>query len=267
MRAIFHCVLATVLVLLCAGTPRAAEVMILGVWHMDGPGRDLHNLASDDVLLPKRQRELADIAEALARFGPTKVVVESPAAGDAATKVEKYSRYLDGELAQSRNEVVQIGFRLANLMRLPDVWGIDVEGTLPYEAVQRFARRKGSPYREHLDALNASVERLLDGLTRVLKSGTLADALRYLNDAARIERYAAFYAGMQQFADAAAQPGPDLVASWQARNAEICARLASVVRSRDRVVVVFGFGHAYELRRCVREARWQLVEASEYLPK
>lgn len=266
MHPIRHCILGAALALCCGAAPRAAEVLIMGTWHMAGPGHDLHNLASDDVLLPKRQRELAGIADALARFAPGKVAVETPAGARAAVKVEKYTAYRAGELAESRNEVVQIGFRLADVLRLPEVWGIDVEGALPYEPVQRFASRHGPPSSDHLDALNASVERLLDGLTRVLKAGTLGDGLRYLNDAARIDRYHAFYTGMQQFADAAEQPGPDLVAAWQERNAAICARLKTLVRPRDRVLVIFGFGHAYELRRCVLDAGWELVEAGDYLP-
>jgi len=245
----------------------AAQVLILGTWHMAGPGHDLHNLTSDDVQLPKRQRELAGVAEALARFKPTKVAVESLAAGAAPAKVDKYTQYLDGNLPPSRNEVVQLGFRLADLARLSEVWGIDVEGALPYEPVKRFAQRRGAPHAEHLDALNAQIERLLDGLERVLKAGTIGDGLRYLNEPARIEENRAFYDGMRQFSDAVEHPGPALADAWEARNAAICARLVRLVKARDRVVVVYGFGHAYLLRQCVREHGWELVEASAFLPR
>ena len=266
MRLRFATVLSVFL--LCApACVAAAEVMIVGSWHMTGPGHDLHNLGTDDVLLPKRQRELVEVAEALARFRPTKVAVESLAGGAAPAKVEKYKDYVDGNLPPSRNEVVQIGFRIANSAGLADVWGIDVEAALPYEPVKRFAQRHGAPYAEHLDALNASIERQLDRLNRILKTGTLADALRWLNDPARIEQHRAFYAGMQQFSDAVDHPGPDLAAAWRARNAAICARLVQLVKSHDRVIVVFGSGHAYLLRQCVRDAGFELVEVATYLPK
>jgi len=251
---------------LLPGQVRAAEVMILGTWHMAGPGHDQHNVQADDVLLPKRQRELAAVAEALARFRPTKVAVESLAGGQSPVKVEKYKDYLDGNLPPSHNEVVQIGFRVANSAGLADVWGIDVEAVLPYEPVKHFAQRHGAPYSDHLDALNASIERQLDGLNRVLRTGTIADALRWINDPARIDQHAAFYAGMLQFSDAMNHPGPELVSAWQQRNDEICARLVKLVRRQDRVVVVYGSGHAYLLRQCVRDAGWELVEASAYLP-
>jgi len=245
----------------------AAEVLILGTWHMSGPGHDGHNVGADDVLLPKRQRELAGVAEALARFRPTKVAVESLAAGLSPVKVDKYKDYLDGNLPPLHNEVVQIGFRIANAAGLADVWGIDVEGQLPYEPVKHFAQRHGSPYAEHLDALNASIERQLDGLNRVLRTGTIADALRWLNEPVRLEQHAAFYSGMLQFSDAVDSPGPELVAAWQQRNDAICAHLLKLVRRQDRAVVVYGSGHAYLLRQCVRDAGFELVEAAAYLPK
>ena len=250
-----------------SATVSAAEVMILGTWHMAGPGHDLHNLTTDDVLLAKRQRELAGVAEALARFRPTKVAVESPAAGAAPAKVEKYKEYLDGNLPPSRNEVVQLGFRIADIARLADVWGIDVDAPLPYEPVKRFAQRHGAPYGTHLDALNASIERQLDGLNRILRTGTIADGLRWINDPAHVEQHAAFYAGMRQFSDDAEHPGPELAEAWKARNDAICARLVQLVKPRDRVIVVFGSGHAHELRRCVDERGWTLVDVREYLSR
>lgn len=38
--------------------PPLAEVLVLGVYHMANPGRDIFNLQADDVLVPKRQAEI-----------------------------------------------------------------------------------------------------------------------------------------------------------------------------------------------------------------
>ena len=54
----------------------SAKIMILGTYHMDNPRLDAKNLEADDVLLPKRQREIAELNEKLARFNPTKIAVE-----------------------------------------------------------------------------------------------------------------------------------------------------------------------------------------------
>jgi len=267
MRAIPAIVLAAALAL-CGASARATDVMILGTWHMANPGLDLHNVKADDVLLPKRQRELADITDALRRFAPTKVAVESPARNGAATRVERYVEYRGSKLREDRNEIVQIAFRLADAMNLSDVWGIDVPGDFPYDAVKRFAQMHGSPYPDRLDGLGASIERMLDGLNRVLKNGTIGDGLRYMNEPKRIDEGNAFYSSMLQFGAGTDQPGAALLDAWQSRNNAICARLVQLAKPADRVLVVYGSGHAYLLRKCVREMPgYRLVEANEYLPK
>ena len=50
--------------------------MMLGTYHFGNPGQDLHNMKADNVLTPKKQAELADVAARLARFKPTEIAVE-----------------------------------------------------------------------------------------------------------------------------------------------------------------------------------------------
>jgi hypothetical protein len=49
--------------------PARAEVLVLGVFHMANPGRDLFNVQADDMLAPKRQAEIAQVIAALQRAG------------------------------------------------------------------------------------------------------------------------------------------------------------------------------------------------------
>ncbi|MCY3551312.1 MAG: hypothetical protein OXH39_12705 [Candidatus Poribacteria bacterium] len=51
-------------------------VMVLGTYHMANPGADAVNFEADEVLAPKRQRELQQLVEQLARFNPTKITIE-----------------------------------------------------------------------------------------------------------------------------------------------------------------------------------------------
>ncbi|MEP6938276.1 MAG: DUF5694 domain-containing protein [Rudaea sp.] len=127
MRSPFPALMADI-ACLCGADAQATEVMILGTYHMGNPGHDIHNLNADDVLADKRQHELSDLTGALARFRPTKIAVEQPTDHGAPARLSKYHEYLDGKLDPSRNEVVQIGFRLARTMRLADVYGIDSDG-------------------------------------------------------------------------------------------------------------------------------------------
>ena len=269
MRSICSIVVAAAFALNFAGNAQATEVMILGMYHMANPGHDMHNLKADDVLVDKRQHELADISAALSKFKPTKVAVESPIDNGAPAKVGKYQDYLDGKLAESRNETVQIGFRLAKQMKLPEVWGIDVDGDFPYEDVKKFADNGHPQLARQLDEMGADVDRMLKGLGDTLKDGTISQGLRYMNEPRRIaDDNSTFYRSMLLYGAGTEQPGATLLSTWQARNNAICARLVQLAKPDDRIVVVYGAGHAYLLRQCVSEMPgYKLVEANAYLPR
>ena len=52
-------------------------IMILGSGHLANPGmHDAFNFKTDDVLAPKRQREIEQLVEQLKAFKPTKIAIE-----------------------------------------------------------------------------------------------------------------------------------------------------------------------------------------------
>ena len=236
-------------------------VLIVGTFHMGNPGQDLHNLKADDVLAPKRQAELARVVDGLARFRPTRIAVEWP----AALTAERYVAYRAGTLAPTRNEVVQLGFRLAKASGLAAVDGIDVDGDFPYDAVDAYAKQHGQA--QILEAAGAEIQAGVDTMGRLLASGTVGDVLRYVNDPARIPSDNAFYRTMLRIGSAEAQPGAELLTAWYRRNFLICAQLIQATQPGDRVVVFYGFGHLFLLRQCVAEIPGlKLIEATDYLP-
>jgi hypothetical protein len=226
------------------GSP--ARVVVVATYHFANPGRDLNNVSAVDVLAPEHQRELIRITDALAKFEPTFVGVEWP----AAIVDERYAQYRAGALPESRNEVVQLGFRLAKQHGLAHVHGLDVDGEFPFEAVQTWAREHGR--QGVVDALIAEGRREVQTITAKQASG-IAAALRYLNEPASIARNHAFYPEMLRMGEGAEQPGAKLLAAWYARNLEICARLVQSLKPGDRAIVFYGQGHAHLLNQCLNE--------------
>jgi hypothetical protein len=255
---------------LCFG-PRAAsavepsakpvEVMVVGVFHMSNPSHDLHNLKADDVLEPKRQIEIAALTDALASFKPTEVGVEWP----ADLVAERYKQYLAGTLPPSRNEVVQLGFRLAKTTGA-EVYSLDADGDFPYERLKNFAETRG--FSELLDDMNAAVQRNVDEQARLLSQKGISADLRFLNDPSRLTNDNAFYRNLLRIGLGDDQPGADLTASWYHRNFLICANLLQLAKPGDRFVIFFGSGHAFLLRQCITETPgFRLVEPNDYLPQ
>lgn len=242
--------------------PAPVQVMVVGLFHLSNPGHDLHNMNVDDVLAPKRQAELAAITDPLARFKPDKVAVEWP----RDTVEERFPKYLAGTLPPSRNEVVQLGFRLAKTAHAAGVYGIDADGDFPYEPVKAYADAHGLS--SLLDAEGAKVDRQMAEQKRLLAEQGLSAALRHVNEPASIEQGNTFYRTVLRMGSGTEQPGAELLAAWYRRNFLICANLVQLAKPGDHIVVFYGSGHAFLLRQCVSETPgFQLVEANDYLPR
>lgn len=237
------------------------RVMIVADFHMANPGADQHNVKVDDMLAPRRQAEIARVTDALARFRPTLVAAEWP----AEVVAERYPKYLAGALPPSRNEVVQLAFRLAKATGAR-MLGADVEGDFPYEPVESLAKARGQS--ALLAQTQAGIEDLTRRQERLLGEKGVAATLRYLNDPARLGGDNAFYRTMLRVGEGDNQPGAELLAAWYRRNLRICANLVQATRPGDRMVVFYGAGHAFLLRQCVQETPGlRLVEANAWLPR
>jgi len=248
--------------LMAHASDATTEVMIVGTFHMSNPGKDLHNLTVDDMLSPKRQAEIINTVEGLEKFKPTVVDAE----WDAPVARERYDAYLKGTLPPSRNEVVQLAFRLAKARGLTTVNGIDVDGEFPFEAVQKYADAHGQG--PLLQEQGKTIDAMLKTESDILNKGGVAADLRYLNDPALIKDGNAFYRTALKIGSGNEQPGADLLTAWYRRNFLICANIIQLSKPGDHVVVFYGSGHAFLLRQCIAETPgFKLVEANDYLPR
>ncbi len=126
MRNMILCLVAATVMgrVAAAQETKHAEVLVLGVYHMANPGHDIFNMQADDVLAPKRQQEIAELASVLAKFKPTKIAVEN----DSQAKLsDRYAKYLAGQYALTTNEIDQIGLRLAKDLGHTTIYAVDAD--------------------------------------------------------------------------------------------------------------------------------------------
>lgn len=226
---------------------KRAEVLVLGVYHMANPGRDIFNVQADDVLTPKRQRELAELAEVLKKFRPTKIAVEADYGTDAVPK--RYAEYLAGRHELTRNEIEQVGFRLAKELGHKTVYPVDADGDFPYQRVVNYAKATGQSAK--LDALmRDSWGEMSKAQGEYLKTHTVLETMLYVNSGERVARDVGAYYQLARYGEPGDYAGPDLLAEWYRRNARIYNNVMKIVETpEERVLVIFGYGHLGWLRQ------------------
>lgn len=227
------------------------HIMILGTYHMGNPGLDIANVKSDDVLVPKRQAEIAEVIAILKKFKPTKIAVEAPL-NDPGVQ-QRFQEYRMGKFELRRNEIDQFGFRLAKEMGHAKIYPVDVKGEFPFEAVMKLGAKMGK--QADIDAAMKTMQGEVAKIDHWIQTGTVLDTLRMMNAKSSVEGGQGLYMKLGQFATSDNYAGPDLLAEWYKRNIRISANINALIDSpSERILVIYGAGHLYWLQRNVLDS-------------
>jgi hypothetical protein len=222
-----------------------AEVLVLGVYHMANPGRDIFNMSADDVRTPKRQQEIAELAAVLARFKPTKIAVEHDSQGKLN---DRYTKYLAGEYVLTANEIDQIGLRLAKDLGHTTIYAVDADGDFPFQRVVNYAKATGQSPK--LEAMMGEIGEMVKAQSEYLKTHTVLQTLINMNSDAKVAQDVGYYYLEAHYGEPGDYAGPDLLAEWYRRNVRIYNNVIKLVAApEDRVLVIFGSGHLGWLRQ------------------
>jgi hypothetical protein len=225
--------------------------MVLGSYHFGNPGRDKVNAHVDDVTTPQRQHELEALADAIAEFKPTRVMVEAQRPGPTYD-VTDFATFTPSLLKTDRDERIQIGYRIAERAGLRSVQGIDEQPDkgepdyFPIGRVEAYAKAHGQ--KAYLDAAFATVQASARKFEAEQATTSIPRMLIRYNDPSTPMGGQDSYYSLLRLGDGNEQPGADLNAMWYLRNAKIFAKLINVAKPGDRVLVVYGAGHGYWLR-------------------
>ena len=223
---------------------RQAQVMLLGTYHFAGAAE------LDDIKQPHRQDELRDLVASIAAFEPHRVAVEFPWSRRAELD-SSYAAYLDRGVddIESRNEISQIGFRLARALDHQHIYAVDVPMNLWHDSIAVFDER----WPAARDSLRGVWDFDFEGHDpSELPSLSLREALIRLNvdyPPGNSEMYGNFLPLVEDEVYAGALK----LRPWYDRNMRI---LQNVFRSMDatdeRVVLLIGAGHVRVLEQMMQ---------------
>jgi hypothetical protein len=240
-------------------------MLVLGSGHLANPGRDLVNVRVDDVLTEKRQVQIAKVVEQLAAFRPTFVAVEWPQA--VQSKLDGlYDDYRAGRRQLTATERDQFGMRVAATLNLSRVYAVDWVNSPPGDQklydYPAWAAAHGQKAK-----LQAMIERTLARAVRLGPDEPIADWLIRMNRPQSLLDNHRAYFDIATIGDAESQPGAAWVGGWYARNLRIFTSLRQLgAGPQDRILVIFGYGHAYLLRQLARESgAFRLVDVDQVL--
>lgn len=230
------------------------QVLVVGTYHFHNPGLDQHNIEADSVLTEKRQSELQDLSASLAAFRPTHVMVEMQSFEEDYS-IPSFEQFSKEDLDSDTNEIVQIGFRLARDAYISTVYGIDVQPSegeetfFPIDRVQKAASASGES--SILARLNENIDAWVENFNASQTERSISDLLLEVNRT-DFPGGQSYYDTMLPIASGGDLAGAHMNARWYARNVAIFAKLMQIVEPGDRVVVIYGAGHAPWLRHFAR---------------
>lgn len=255
-------------------TREKATVMILGSTFFTNPGINVFNTKMDDVLAPKRQREMEQLVTQLKAFGPTKIAVYVDERDDEEINVN-YQRHLEGTYELTRSLHDQIGFRLAKQMGHAKLYCVaDWPEHRPIyheidDSLLDYATFAETHNQEHLlwsiSSSGVKVRADVDGTVWVEREGyePLIDMYIRMNDPEQLRADHQPYLRTARIGLKDQYPGANWVAHWwYAHNLKNFVNLTRITESTDdRILLVVGAGHVYLIQQFLEDSGDYIVES------
>ncbi len=247
----------------------SAQIMVLGTYHMHNPKYDSVIFEADDVLSERRQKEIDELLNQISKYRPTKIAIESPYKNRVWQT--RYREYLKGNYKLGRNEIEQIGFKLAKRLNLKTLYSIDfplrMSGFLSIELENPPVK----PKKKTKDNV-AKKPRVLSRSEKILRKSTISEYLYRMNEKKNFEKNHEQYMKMMlpDFEDSAIYYKADKVTNWYKRNLRMFSNLNRISKfnNDERVLLIVGAGHLKLLTDFADDApQFCLVSPLSYLTK
>lgn len=252
-----------------------AKAMILGVFHFDNPGLDTYKEEFPfEILESKRQEELGSLLEQIARFKPTKILLESNRLNSDSILNLNYQEYLIGEfdISNKRSEIYQIGFKLAKKLGHSRIYSSDASAKwfgadLDWDNYDSDIYMKSRNQYEKSNRYDyEQYYRFSDSLKSVTSLTDYFTITNNPND--RLKDHQVYLTKTILEGAGDNYVGADAVARWYRRNIRIFANAYDLTDfdNEERLLLIYGAGHVWQLRQLFSDSPdYEYVEVNDYL--
>lgn len=231
-----------------------AKVLVVGTFHFDYPGLDAHQIEEEnkiDVLKEPKKSEVSELVAYIKKFQPTKIAIE---ATDNWNAVEKFKKYKNGEFSDERDERFQLGMRIANEIGLDTLYSIDggtmaqdiekLDSVYSADLWKDFDFESDDPYEKYM-------LEWFEAKDMMAKEMNMLTYFKLINSPESHQYgYGTYLIGDFKLDN---NRGADILSYWwYNRNVRIFRKLQTMTdSSKDRILVIFGNGHAAVLRQLI----------------
>ncbi len=252
---------------------KKTDVLTLGSFHFAFRNLDLIKTSTEDqidVLDPKYQKEIEDIVARIAKFKPTIIAIERDP--DKQEKYDSmYNQYLQGRYNLGRDEVEQIGFRIAQMMKLKTLFCVNAWGQ-DYEVLDSVLEGKDSlENKKFMNYFNTCADTIKQYFPKpIFKTKGIRAELIQKHDPKNIKSDMGTYLlGVFKYETKENEFfGPDFVTGWWFnRNLRIFRNIQKInAKPTDRILVIFGAGHMTLLNSFFDASpEYKLLKVNDYL--
>jgi len=235
------------------------QVLLVGTFHFAYYGLDAHVTSEEnkvDILSPEKQKEVEELVAYIAKFKPTKIVVEG--GRNSGYLVNQYRDYKSGEAKLRAREIDQICFRLMDQFGIDTLYGADAWG-LNYSMSNSKDSTALNPFLEELykdwgyggeDEMSKRYKEWYEYDDRLANELNLLDYFKYMNEDKTIKRMHGAYLVSDAFKLDEHRGADALALTWYTRNLRIFRNIQNLdTKPDDRIMVLFGAGHISILKQ------------------
>lgn len=236
---------------------KAPKVLLVGTFHFGYPGLDEHKTDEAykiDILSPQKQKEVKELVDYIARFKPTKIMVES--GPNTGYLMHEYRRWKKGEDELDRQEIDQICYRLLDQFHLDTLYGVDAASfSRQYSRSAKDSASVNPIFRKIYANTDVAVSDYDDRYwewydldDKWTYEMPLLEYFKYQNSDIVINRMHGHYILSDESKDYNAVDG--LALNWYSRNLRIFKNIQTIdTDENDRILVLFGAGHLAILKQ------------------